>query len=233
MSAAVALLLVIVAAGSAIAAVTLGSKAKAAWPRRSAGGRAQEKLAVAAARAANEQNRNRRRCRGRPDSSCSMRKLRYVPAIQNEREQLLDKAIARLEAAAQAMTDLRRDVELGPRGRGTQLAVAGQGSPGAGRVSLSRNQVHDAMAQFRQAEEIIARLAAANPDDLDLQVNLFRTQREIGYVSMIPTGRLRGGADSTSARRSRSAGRAWRRSPTTTLTRVSWPIRWACSRGRN
>ncbi len=37
-----------------------------------------------------------------------------MPAIQDEREQILDKAITRLEAAAKAMTDLRRDVEWAP-----------------------------------------------------------------------------------------------------------------------
>ncbi len=40
------------------------------------------------------------------------------------------------------------------------------------------------MAQFRQAEEIIAKLAAADPENLDLQVNWIRTQRQLGDVSM-------------------------------------------------
>ena len=83
-----------------------------------------------------------------------------------------------------------------------------------------------------KAEEIIARLAAADPADLDLQVNLLKTQRQLGNVSMYSTGRHRGGPKVLSAGPSRSAGRAAQRSPTTTVTRVSWPIRWASSRAR-
>ena len=60
-------------------------------------------------------------------------------------------------------------------------------------MSLSRNQFDDAMAQFRQAEEIIARLAAADPNDLDMQVNLLRTQRQLGNVSMYRLGDTEGG----------------------------------------
>ena len=63
LSAAVALLLLIVAAGSAIAAVIFGQKNQALgrptpWPKRSAEAERKQKLAVAAARAANEQNRS-------------------------------------------------------------------------------------------------------------------------------------------------------------------------------
>ena len=147
----------------------------------------EEKLAVAAARAANEQNRIA------VDAQVELirlldGKLRHVPAIQDEREQILDKAIARLEAAAQAMTDLRRDVEWAPEDEGHNWRSLARAHQAQARVSLSRNQVDDAMGQFRQAEEIIARLAAADPDDLDLQVNLLRTQRELGYVSMYRVG---------------------------------------------
>ena len=49
------------------------------------------------------------------------------------------------------------------------------------------------MEQFRQAEEIIARLAAADPDDLDMQVNLLKTQRQLGNVSMYRLGDTEGG----------------------------------------
>ncbi len=46
------------------------------------------------------------------------RKLRFVPAIQDLREQILEAAIKRLEAAARAMTDLRRVVEWAPEDEG-------------------------------------------------------------------------------------------------------------------
>ena len=48
------------------------------------------------------------------------------------------------------------------------------------------------MEQYRKAEEIIARLAAANPADLDLQVNLLKTQRELGNVTMYSLGDTEG-----------------------------------------
>ena len=60
-------------------------------------------------------------------------------------------------------------------------------------VSLSRNKFADAMEQFRQAEEIIARLAAADPNDLAKQVNLLKIQRELGNVSMDRLGDTEGG----------------------------------------
>ena len=64
--------------------------------------------------------------------SCFTRTLRDVPAIQKVREQILDKAIERLSATAEAMTDLRRDVEWDPKDEETQLAIAGPGLPGTG-----------------------------------------------------------------------------------------------------
>ena len=83
-----------------------------------------------------------------------------------------------------------------------------------------------------KAEEIIARLAEADPDDLDVQVNLLKTQRELGNVSMYQAGRHRGGPEILSPGRRDRPGTAWRRSLTTTRTRVSWPMRWASSRAR-
>jgi tetratricopeptide (TPR) repeat protein len=131
--------------------------------------RAEEKRAeaVAAARAANEQNRST--ADAQVDLIVLLQlKLRYVPAIQDEREQILDKAINRLEAAARAMTDLRRVVEWDPKDEGHNWRSLARGRQGLGQVSLSRNQVTDAMEQFRQADEIIARLVAADPGELDV-----------------------------------------------------------------
>jgi eukaryotic-like serine/threonine-protein kinase len=186
LSAAVALLLVIVTAGSAIAAVTLGKANTVAEQRRLEAERKQ-KLAVDAARAANEQNRHA------VDADVNLvrlldGKLRYVPAIQNEREDLLDKAIARLKAGIQAMTDLRRDVEWAPKDEEHNWRSLAKAYQAQAKVNLGRNKVQDAMGQFRQSEEIIKRLAEANPEDLDMQVILLRTQRELGHVSMDRVG---------------------------------------------
>jgi len=193
LSGAVALLLVIVAAGSAAAAAALGQKNQAlseanklAEEKRGEAERKQQ-LAVAAARAANEQNRSA------VDAQVDLivllqRKLRDVPAIQGEREQILDKAAGRLEAAARAMTNLRRDVDWNPEDEEHNWRSLARAHQALGQLSLSRNKVSDAMAQFRQAEEIITRLATADLGDLDLQVNLLRTQRQLGNVSMFRLG---------------------------------------------
>jgi serine/threonine protein kinase/tetratricopeptide (TPR) repeat protein len=182
LSAAVALLLLVVTAGSAIAAVTVSGQNQALVKAKKL---AEEKRAeaVAAAWAANEQNRSA------VDSQVELimlleRKLRFVPAIQDVREQILDKASERLEAAARAMTDLRDVVKWAPEDEEHNWKSLARAHNTRGRLSLSRNQLPDAMAEFRQADEIIARLAAADPADLDMQVNLIRTQRQLGDVSM-------------------------------------------------
>jgi tetratricopeptide (TPR) repeat protein len=175
LSATVVLLLVIVAAGSTIAAVTVSQRNQAL------------RTAITAALAANEQNRSA------VDAQVDLialvtRQQRFVSTIQNEREQFLDKAVTRLEAAALAMTNLRRDVAWNPEDEVRNRRTLARAHQARGDVSLSRNQVTDAMAQFRQAEEILARLAAADPADLDMQVNLLRNQRRLAHVSMYRVG---------------------------------------------
>ncbi len=140
-------------------------------------------LAVKAARAANEQNRSA------VDSQVELmilleRRLRYVAEIQNDRPQLLDKAMKRLEAAAQAMANLRRDVDWNPEDEEHNWRSLARAHQALGQYKLSRNEVNEAMAQYREAEDIITRVLAAQPGDLDLQVNLLRTQRQMGYVLM-------------------------------------------------
>ena len=108
------------AVGAVIAAVIVGGKNTAlekanavAVEKRDEAEQKQE-LAVAAARAANEQNRDL------VDAQIELvrlldGKLRDVPAIQGEREEIHDRAIRRLKATAQAMTRLRRDVDWDPK----------------------------------------------------------------------------------------------------------------------
>ncbi|MGO9921245.1 MAG: protein kinase domain-containing protein, partial [Isosphaeraceae bacterium] len=183
LTAAVVLLLAVVAAGTAIAAVTVSRQLQARDKARAE--------AVAAAWAANEQNR------GAVDSQVDLiglidRQLRFVPAIQDVREQILDKASERLEAAAQAMTDLRRVVKWAPEDEERNWRSLARARSTRGRLLLSRNQVPDAMAQFRQAEEMIARLATADPENLDLRVNWSRIERQLGDVSMNRLGDTEG-----------------------------------------
>jgi tetratricopeptide (TPR) repeat protein len=186
LSTAVALLLLIVAAGSAIAAVIFSGQNQALGKAKTLAEEKQRR-AVAAARAANEQNRSA--VDAQVDQIRLLEgKLRFVPAIQNEREQLLDKAVARLQAAAQAMTELRRDVEWAPEDEGRNWRSLASAHFAMGRLSLSRNQVAIGMTQFQQAEEIIATRATADPEILDLQVNWIRIERQLGEVSMTRLG---------------------------------------------
>jgi tetratricopeptide (TPR) repeat protein len=60
-------------------------------------------------------------------------------------------------------------------------------------VSLSRTKFADAMEQYRKAEEIIARLAAADPNDLIKQGNLLRIERELGSIFIDRLGDTVGG----------------------------------------
>jgi serine/threonine-protein kinase len=182
LSAAVALLLVIVAAVSAILAVMVSGQNQ---ELRKAKKLAEEKqqFAVDIARAAIEQNRTAM------DDQVELmnlvqRKLRFVPAIQGERDQILDKAVKRVNSAAQAMTDLRRDLEGYLEDDGRSSRSLARACHARGMLSLSRNRVTDAMAQFRQAEEIIAKLATADPQNLDSQVNWIRILRQLGEVSI-------------------------------------------------
>ena len=193
LSALVAALLVIGAAGSATAAMLFSQKnqalgkAKTLAEEKQAEAEQKQRVAVAAARAANTQNRSA------VDSQVDLiilleRDLRHVPRLQGQREQHLDKAVARLEAAARAMTDLRRDVEWAPEDEERNWKSLARARQALGRLSLSRNQVSEAMTRLGQADEIIARLAAADPDDLNMQVNLIHTQRELGDAAMNRVG---------------------------------------------
>jgi tetratricopeptide (TPR) repeat protein len=182
LSAAVALLLVIVAAGSSIGALIVSGQNRELGKAKKLA-EEKEQRAVAAARAANEQNRSA--VESHVDQIRLLEgKLRFVPAIQNEREQLLDKAVARLGGAAEAMTDLRREVEWAPEDEERNWRSLASAHHALGRVNLSRNQVTDAMAQFRQAEEIIAKVATADPENPDLRANWCRILRQLGDVSM-------------------------------------------------
>jgi eukaryotic-like serine/threonine-protein kinase len=174
----VAGLFLILLVGSVGAAVNLGrANTLAEQKRREA--ETKEKIAVVAARAANAQNR------GAVDANIEMisllqRQLRHVPVLQDKREQLLDKASGRLEEAARTMTELRRDVNWAPEDEEHNWRSLARANQAQGNLSLSRNQTKEAMAHLRQAEEINTRLVAANPGSQDLQVNLIRTERQLG-----------------------------------------------------
>ena len=140
--AAVALLVVIVAVVSVLATV----RQAVAEERRT--------QAIAAASAANVQNRNT------VDAAVDLinlftRTLREVPAIQNVREETLNKASKRLTDAVDEMTALRRAVEWAPKDEEINWKSLAKAYQAQAAVSLSRNQFADAMEQYRKVEEII------------------------------------------------------------------------------
>ncbi len=186
LSAAVALLLLIVAV-TFVAAVRLrASNAVAEEKRREA-----ERYLVVA-RAAIEGNRIA------VEAHVGLivlftRTLREVPAIQGVREQTLDQVVARLSAAVKAMTLLRGVVEWAAEDEEKNWRSLARAYQALATVSLSRNQLADAMEHYQQAEEIIARLAAADPNDLAKQVNLLKIQRELGSISVDRLGDTEGG----------------------------------------
>ena len=152
------------------------------WPKRN----------LAIVRVANEQNRDA------AEAAVELvilftRTLRDVPAIQKVREEMLDKTIKRLSARAKAMNEVRRAVGWDPKDEETIWRSLARAYQAQAIVSLSRNKFADAMEQFRQTEEIMARLAAADPNDMVKQVNLLKIQRQLGYVSVDRLGDTEGG----------------------------------------
>ena len=141
------------------------------------------KLAEAAAHAANEQNRSA------IDAEVAMiqlleQRLRHVPALQDVREQVLDNATKNLDAAAKAMTDLRRDIGWDPKSEDLNWRSLARAHQRLGELRLSQGRFKDAMEQFQEMEAIIATLAASKPGDLAAQAYLARTQRMLGFVAM-------------------------------------------------
>ena len=120
-------------------------------------------------------------------------KLRDVPAIENVREELFTKAIERLTAVAKAMDDVRRDVEWNPSDEEKNWRSLARAYQAQALVSLSRAKFAEAMEKYRQAEEIIARIAAADPHDLPKQVNFLKIERELGSISIDRLGDTEGG----------------------------------------
>ncbi len=190
-------LLLVVFGGSVAAAVTFGRQNVALDAARTLAedkrkeAEAKEIKAVAAARAANEQNR------GAVEAHINMisllqRQLRHVPVLKDLREGLLDKASKGLADAARAMAELRRDVNWAPADEEKNWRSLARAHQVQGNLNLSRNQITEGIAQLKEAQDISARIAAADPANLDLQVNVIRLERQRGYVTMDSLGDTEG-----------------------------------------
>jgi eukaryotic-like serine/threonine-protein kinase len=147
----------------------------------------QRDVAVRAGRAANERNQDA------VDAHLELitlleKELRDVPAIQKLRDQLLDKAARRLEAAAQAMKDLRKDIGWDSKDEFKNMRSLAAAHRGLAELGLSRNQFEDAMKHYRLMDEIIVALAPIAPPGLDAQFILIKSRRTLGFVALYKLG---------------------------------------------
>ncbi len=187
-----------------------------------------QKRAVAAARAANQQNRAvaaaQRDLIGLLDE-----KLRYLPELQDVRGDTLAKAKISLEAAIQAMTELRREVEWDPKDEELNWRTLAGAQQRLGELALSQNRIDEGVAHLRELNAIADRLLrgrpgrprcanAADPRHAASSATpcciIWATTTQPGRISTKPRS---------------SAGPCWRTTPKTTHIRSSWPTRWASS----
>jgi eukaryotic-like serine/threonine-protein kinase len=203
LGAAVALLMMTVAALLAVGYVTVSRRneqlretnvalvdanARVEAKRREAEEQRQEaerrrKIAETAARAANEQNRSA------VDAEIALirlleERLRNVPALQDLREQMLDSAVKNLDAAATAMTDLRRDIGWDPNNEDRNWRSLAQAHQRLGDLRRSQGRFREALDQYQQMDKIVATLAASRPENLDIQARLARSKRLLGFIAM-------------------------------------------------
>ena len=141
------------------------------------------KIAETAARAANEQNRSA------VDAEIALiqlleQRLRNVPALQDVRERILDGAVKNLDAAAKAMTDLRRDIGWDAANEERNWRSLAQAHQRLGDLRRSQGRFREALDQYQQMDEIIATLAASKPENLDIQARLARSKRLLGFIAM-------------------------------------------------
>ncbi len=150
---------------------------------------AEERLdvAVRAGRAANDRNKDA------VEADLELialleKRLRDVPAIQAVRDELLDKTVKRLEAAAQAMKDLRKDIGWDPKDEFKNMRSLAAAHRGLAELGLSRNQIDDAMKHYRLLDEIILALAPIAPPGVDPQFLQIKSRRTLGFVAMYKLG---------------------------------------------
>ncbi len=185
---AAAAFLLVAAAVSVAAAVMIGQKNQAlsatnvALMEAKSRAESKQRLAEDAARAANEQNRNA------VDTEVSWisileDKLRYVPDLDEVREQMLTGAIKNLDNSVRAMTSLRNVIGWDPMDEEKNWRSLARARQRLGDVSLRLNRITAAMEQYRLMDELIETQAKANPGDPMAQFRLARTRRLLGSVA--------------------------------------------------
>ena len=185
---AAATFLLVAAAISVAAAVLIGQKNQAlnatnvALIEAKSRAESKQKLAEDAAQAANEQNRNA------VDTEVSWigileDKLRYVPDLEEVREQMLTGAIKNLDNSVRAMTSLRNVIGWDPKDEEKNWRSLARARQRLGDVSLRLNRITAAMEQYRLMDQLIETQAKANPGDPMAQFRLARTRRLLGSVA--------------------------------------------------
>ena len=143
---------------------------------------AKQQAAEAAARAANKQNKKVVETEV-AWINVMEHKLRYVPEVQDVREQMLADATTTLDDSIRSMTGLRDVVGWDPKDEENNWRTLAQARQRLGDFSLSRNRFTEALTQFRLMDEIIQTLAKASPDDAMAQFRLARSRRQLGFVA--------------------------------------------------
>ncbi len=148
---------------------------------------AKQKLAEKAAWTANEQNRRS------VDSEVAILsslegKLRYLPALEDVRKEVLDQTIANLDAAAQSMTSLRKDIGWDPKAEENNWKSLARAHQRLAELSLTNNRFKDALEQLKRMDRLIEMRAEDNPADLERQLRLAKSRRQLGFIAMTRLG---------------------------------------------
>ena len=148
---------------------------------------AKQKLAERAAWTANEQNRLS------VDAEMALLstledKLRYVPALEDLRKEVLDRTIANLDAAAKAMTGLRKDIGWDPKAEDNNWRSLARAHQRLAELSLTNNRFKDGMEQLKRMDTLIETRVKDNPQNLERQILLAKSRRQLGFIAMTRLG---------------------------------------------
>ena len=142
----------------------------------------EKKLAVAAGRAAIQQNRAV--VKAQREMILKLEdKWRNVPALTEVRRDVLGLAIRILESAASTMTALRTEIGWPAEDEELNWRSVGLAHQRIGEVRMADNQLAEAQKEFRINNEICERAAAANPENWEHQNRLVKSCRQLGAVA--------------------------------------------------
>ena len=142
----------------------------------------EKKLAVAAGRAAIQQNRQV--VEAEREMILKLEdKWRNTPALQEVRRDVLGLATRILESAATTMTALRSEIGWPIEDEELNWRSVGLAHQRIGEVRMIENQLAEADKEFRINNEICERVAAAHPENLEYQNRLVRSCRQLGVFA--------------------------------------------------